>query len=82
MSENTNPEYELLLIKEIAAILYGDTKLGNLQIGGNETEIMVSMPYLSGPKLCEISTKFGLPVSYSWGVGVEVLAAMNISRIC
>lgn len=24
------------------------------------------MPYLNGPTLCDISTKFGLPVSYTW----------------
>ena len=27
------------------------------------------MPYYSGPQLCELSTSFGLPQSYSWGGG-------------
>ena len=27
------------------------------------------MPYLSGPKLCNISTSFGLPVNYEWNGG-------------
>lgn len=29
------------------------------------------MPYLSGPTLCEISNKFGLPVTYGWNGGAQ-----------
>ena len=29
------------------------------------------MPYLSGPTLCDISNKFGLPVSYGWNGGAQ-----------
>lgn len=55
---------ELLRSKYIFAILDGDTKLGTLNIKGRNTNIEISMPYLSGKKLCEISTRFGLAVSY------------------
>ena len=37
-----------------------------LAIDGTDSGIKISMPYLSGPTLCSISNKFGLPVSYGW----------------
>ena len=49
-----NNDFELLKQKEIINILIGDTKYGE-----NEE---ISMPYLSGPILCEISTIFGFAV--------------------
>lgn len=52
MKEN---KFELLRNKKIISILIGDTKFTDKQIG---------MPYLTGPQLCEISTKFGLPKNY------------------
>ena len=51
-----NNDFELLKQKEIINILIGDTKYG--ENGG------ISMPYLSGPILCEISTIFGFVVDY------------------
>ena len=66
--------YELLNTKEIIAILDGDTKYGKY-IFEDETSIDISMPYLSGPDLCRLSTLFGLPMSYSCGKG-----ATNLSR--
>ena len=51
-----NNDFELLKQKEIINILIGDTKYGE-----NEE---ISMPYLSGPILCEISTIFGFAVDY------------------
>jgi hypothetical protein len=56
-----NP-YKLLLDRGIIDILDGDTNL-------NDDENRISMPYLSGPDLCSISTRFGLPVTYSRGSG-------------
>jgi hypothetical protein len=56
-----NP-YKLLLDRGIIDILDGDTNL-------NDGEDRISMPYLSGPDLCGISTRFGLPVTYNWGSG-------------
>ena len=52
-------EYNLLLTKEIMAILDGDEELGSHQ-NTDGSSIPLRMPYLSGPTLCEISTKFGL----------------------
>lgn len=50
--------FELLCTKYILSILDGDETFSTY--GGVE----VSMPYLSGPKICDISNKFGLPVIY------------------
>lgn len=64
-------KFELLREKSIIAILDGDTDFGPLKISGEESTIKVSMPYLSGPTLCDISNRFGLPVSYGWNGGVQ-----------
>lgn len=53
--------YELLKTKEIIAILDGDTVVEEAE------ELRVSMPYLSGPDLCELSQKFGFYQEYHWG---------------
>lgn len=50
----------LLKTKEIIEILDGDRKFGELK--GRQ----ISMPYLSGPDLCSLSTRFGLPEEYTW----------------
>ena len=53
--------FKLLKNRKIIDILIGDTKvLGEY-----------SLPYLSGPKLCELCTAFGLPKTYSWKGGVN-----------
>lgn len=59
-------KFELLREKNILDILDGDTHFGALEINGIDSEIMIAMPYLSGPTLCNISNKFGLPVTYNW----------------
>lgn len=64
-------QFELLRNKAILAILDGDVDYGLLEIDGKESEIKISMPYLSGPTLCEISNYFGLPVSYGWNGGAQ-----------
>lgn len=64
-------KFELLREKSIIAILDGDTDFGPLKISGEESTIKVSMPYLSGPMLCDISNRFGLPVSYGWSGGAQ-----------
>ena len=64
--------YKLLKKKAILNILIGDISFGELDYktkAGNN--ISISMPYLSGPSLCEISQKFGLGVSYSWNGGAR-----------
>ena len=58
--------YELLRNKAIIAILDGDTNCGDYEFNNGGT-IKISMPYLSGPDLCSLSTMFGLPVTYARG---------------
>ena len=65
-SQAIKNKFELLRVKSILAILDGDTDFGNLKIDGEYSNIKISMPYLSGPTLCNLSTRFGLPVSYGW----------------
>lgn len=59
--------YKLLKNKQIIAILDGDTKYSEYAFIDNDEEILISMPYLSGPDLCGICTQFGLPRQYTWG---------------
>ena len=64
-------DFELLREKNILAILDGDVDFGSLIINGADSGIKLSMPYLSGPVLCDISNKFGLAVSYGWNSGAQ-----------
>lgn len=48
-------DFSLLKTKPIINVLIGDVKLLN----------GYSMPYMSGPDLCELSTQFGFPMSYT-----------------
>lgn len=56
-----NSNFKILLDKEIIKILIGDTKLKSFTICEEKL-----MPYLSGPQLCKISTKFGIPEVYEY----------------
>lgn len=69
--QRAKSEFELLREKNILAILDGDTDFGPLKINDIDSDIRVSMPYLNGPVLCEVSNKFGLPVFYSWNGGSQ-----------
>lgn len=64
-------KFELLREKSILSILDGDVDFGTLVVNGIGTDIKISMPYLSGPTLCEISNKFVLPVTYGWNGGAQ-----------
>lgn len=66
MATSEKDLYYLLKTKEIITILDGDTKYGQYETMSGK-QISISMPYLSGPDLCGLSTHFGLPVTYSWG---------------
>ena len=66
--QKSKSNFELLRSKPILAILDGDTEFGTIQISQTKS-IRNALPYLSGPMLCEISVKFGLPATYSWGGG-------------
>lgn len=54
--------YKHLVRKNIINILIGDKINKNIRIG--ETTIDVSMPYLSGPQICDLSGKLGYPMRY------------------
>lgn len=66
--------YSLLKSKSIIAILDGDTKCQEYTFKNGKT-VEVAMPYLSGPALCELSVRFGLPATYSGSKN-----AVNLSR--
>ncbi len=63
--------FGLLRTKAIIAILDGDTDFGEFKVESIEDTIKLSLPYLNGPDLCEISTNFGLPVAYKWSGGAK-----------
>lgn len=67
----TKSKFELLRDKHILTILDGDMDFGSLEIDGIDSGITISMPYLSGPMLCNISNKFGLSVTYSRSGGAQ-----------
>ena len=69
--QNSDNKFELLRIKSILAILDGDTDFGELNINDNDRKIRIAMPYLSGPMICELSTKFGFSQSYGWNGGAK-----------
>lgn len=58
--QETSP-YNLLVQRSIIDILIGDK---SYYVAEGQS---YGLPYLSGPKLCELSTQFGLPQTYSWG---------------
>lgn len=59
-----NDLYKLLKNKDIIAILDGDTNFGKYEFNDlSKTDI--SLPYLSGSKICELSSRFGYPQTYS-----------------
>lgn len=64
-------KFELIREKSILSILDGDVDFGTLEVNGTDSGIKISMPYLSGPTLCDISNKFGLPVTYGWNGGAQ-----------
>lgn len=67
----SSSKFELLRRKSIISILDGDVAFGTLAINGIVTDISISMPYLSGPALCDISNRFGLSVMYEWKGGAQ-----------
>ena len=69
MANKPQSKYALLRDKGILEILDGDTDFGEISPTDGSQVIRRAMPYLSGPELCEISTKFGLPVNYGWNGG-------------
>lgn len=50
-------DYSLLINRKIIDVLIGDVKFYG----------EFSLPYMSGPELCQVSTTFGLACTYTWG---------------
>lgn len=59
-----NNLYKLLKNKDIIAILDGDVSFGEYEFN-DLSKTDMSLPYLSGPKICELSLQFGSPQTYS-----------------
>lgn len=59
-----NDLYKLLKNKEIIAILDGDTNFGVHKFN-DLSSTLKSLPYLTGPQICELSSLFGYPQTYS-----------------
>ena len=66
-----NSYFELLRTRNILEILDGDASFGEIKTNISQNSITISLPYLSGPNICDISTQFGLPVTYSWHGGAK-----------
>ena len=67
---STNP-YELLKQKAIIKILIGDELFGKIDcedgsedFWGIPNSVNISLPYLTGSDICDLSTRFGFPMSY------------------
>lgn len=56
-SNNAAMDYSLLINRKIIDVLIGDVKVYG----------EFSLPYMSGPDLCQLSTTFGLLRTYTWG---------------
>ena len=52
--------------KNIIEILDGDKDFGEIESDISQKVIQISMPYLSGAGICEISTMFGFSASYGY----------------
>ena len=73
MTQKLQSPFRLLMNKSVYAILDGDTKFEDYEFIDDCATTKIAMPYLSGPDLCELSTLFGLPMTYAWG-------GVNLSR--
>lgn len=73
MDYKVQSPYRLLMNKQIYAILDGDTKFEKYQFKDTLDSVNISMPYLSGPDLCNLSSLFGLSINYTW-------SGVNFSR--
>lgn len=52
-------DYKLLKTKEIVSVLDGDEEFGDFS-----SRQKMSMPYLSGPAICDVGKRFGLALEY------------------
>ena len=64
MSLTKSNLFKILKTKEIYSILDGETEYGDYEFADGST-IPISMPYLSGPDICSVSTVLGYHIEYS-----------------
>lgn len=57
-------KYKTPLEKRGLSILDGDEKFGTIEVDGMPDGIEISMPYLKGAEICDISNEFGMFVEY------------------
>lgn len=57
-------KYKLLKNKDIAKILDGDEKFGDYK-SKNMQLLLIGLPRLSGPQICDIAKMFGSPLEYT-----------------
>ena len=76
--------FDLLTNKDIIKILDGDTSFGSLGFNdseNNENNIEISMPYLTGPSICDVANLFGLNLVYDsrsrWSYFYDLLSYCN-----
>lgn len=65
LDKKTKSLFGLLRNKTILSILDGDTEFGNID------DVIISMPYLSGPDIVNISQMFGLAATYDWNYSTQ-----------
>lgn len=66
-----NNMFEVLRVRSILDILDGDVDFGEIETTDSNGNIKISMPYLSGPMLCDISNRFGMAVTYGRSGGAQ-----------
>ena len=68
---NEQNNFQLLRDKNILSILDGDVDFGEIPTTSVRGNISISLPYLSGPRICAIATKFGLHIEYGGAGGTK-----------
>lgn len=63
--------YDLLRTRKFLNKLIGNTEHGEIRLFSDSVSKKnpITMPYLSGADLCDLSTTFGLPMTYNLGGG-------------
>ncbi|MCD8207578.1 MAG: hypothetical protein LUD72_06560 [Bacteroidales bacterium] len=79
MKKDVNPYY-VLKRREIYNVLIGDTTFGEYVYSDYSSDKdLIRLPYLKGSDLCNLSTSYGLSVTYDSHFGSSV-RPQNLSR--
>ena len=64
-------DYELLKKREILDVLIGDSSCGTF-LSSNKDVMAIKLPYLSGPKICDLASDLGITgISYQFSGGLS-----------